>query len=315
MKRSNGTAPIRKRAAQFGFTLVELIVVITILAILATIGFLSLSGYSQDAKNSAIATNVRSIMTLIASESAITNNSPRYYVVHDTGAALSGALVYVDGNPVTLTGGDWNAAGSNYSAGNPDYAKLKLNPEKFKISFLKPISEVLAAYDYKGFSIGAMEASESTFNGRKRTTSYYQVAGVEPVSKKVSVMGNFPVGLSGSVTGLIKDPSGTNSTGAFIDGSVIGTAAAQAVNLGTLAQLTYGVNSATNSYNSSTRTSGKTAAFANVGINQGKWYFELTLDDNYSAGVSARYDIGFTNKPNSYTGSTFFAEATSTEAF
>ena len=157
MKRSSGTAPIRKRTAQFGFTLVELIVVITILAILATIGFLSLSGYSQDAKNSAIATNVRSIMTLIASESAITNNSPRYYVVHDTGAALSGALVYVDGNPVTLTEGDWNAAGSNYSAGNPDYAKLKLNPEKFKVSSLGIFENALAAYDSNYLSAGSVD--------------------------------------------------------------------------------------------------------------------------------------------------------------
>ncbi len=71
------------------FTLVELIVVITILAILATIGFLALSGYSQDAKDSAIKTNVRSVFAAISSESALTGNSPRYYVVHDTGAALS----------------------------------------------------------------------------------------------------------------------------------------------------------------------------------------------------------------------------------
>ena len=85
------------------FTLVELIVVITILAILATIGFLALSGYSQDAKDSAIKANVRSVQTAISSEAALTNNSPRYYVVHDTGAALSGAVAYVDGNPTALT--------------------------------------------------------------------------------------------------------------------------------------------------------------------------------------------------------------------
>ena len=90
------------------FTLVELVVVITILAILATIGFLALSGYSQDAKDSAIKTNVRSVFAAISSEAALTGNSPRYYVVHDTGAALSGAMAYVDGNPVTLTGGSWN---------------------------------------------------------------------------------------------------------------------------------------------------------------------------------------------------------------
>ncbi len=34
----------------------------------------------------------------------------------------------------TLTGGDWNQAGTNYSAGNPDFAKLKMNPAKFKVA-------------------------------------------------------------------------------------------------------------------------------------------------------------------------------------
>lgn len=93
-----------------GFTLAELVVVITVLAILATIGFLALSGYSQDAKDSVVAANVRSLQTAISSESVITNNSPRYYVIHNSGASLSGAFAYVDGNPTTLTGGDWNVA-------------------------------------------------------------------------------------------------------------------------------------------------------------------------------------------------------------
>lgn len=72
-----------------GFTLAELIVVITILAILATIGFLALSGYSQDAKDSAVRANVRSVYTAIMTESALTGNSPRYYVIHDSGASIS----------------------------------------------------------------------------------------------------------------------------------------------------------------------------------------------------------------------------------
>ncbi|MFB0965185.1 MAG: hypothetical protein QMC36_05915 [Patescibacteria group bacterium] len=35
---------------------------------------------------------------------------------------------------VTLTGGDWNETGTNYSAGNPDFVKLKMNPAKFKVT-------------------------------------------------------------------------------------------------------------------------------------------------------------------------------------
>ena len=67
----------------------ELIVVITVLAILATVGFLALSGYGEDAKEAALRANVRSVQSAISTESALTNNSPRYYVVHDSAAALS----------------------------------------------------------------------------------------------------------------------------------------------------------------------------------------------------------------------------------
>lgn len=85
-----------KRASEFrplrnfsGFTLGELIVVVTILAILATIGLLSLSGYRDDAKEAVVKTNVRSVYTAISAESAISGTSPRYYVVHDQNFALS----------------------------------------------------------------------------------------------------------------------------------------------------------------------------------------------------------------------------------
>ena len=79
---------IRKKAIK-GFTLVELIVVITILAILATVGFLSLSGYSDDARTATVKANVRTVYSAILTESTTSGNSPRYYVDHGTGAALS----------------------------------------------------------------------------------------------------------------------------------------------------------------------------------------------------------------------------------
>lgn len=186
-----------------GFTLVELIVVVAILAILATIGFLALSGYSQDAKDASVKANVRSVYSAIAAESALTGNSPRYYVIHDSGAALTGAVVYVDGSPTTLTGGDWNQAGTNYSAGNPDYAKLKINGEKFKVSALDngnpdrrldldrifgSYAMLSAAYDSKYLSVGAMDAVGAvSANGKRRSVSYFQVAGVAPSTGMASV--------------------------------------------------------------------------------------------------------------------------------
>ena len=174
-----------------GFTLVELIVVITILAILATVGFLALSGYSQDAKDSAIKANVRSLQTAISSESATTNNSPRYYVVHDADYALSGAFAHVDGNSVALTGGDVGSApaDSNYTAGKPDFRKLKLNPEKFRISAsglpggtLGVVARATgfgadsagAAYDPSSLMAAGADFTTAGANGKKRVTSYVQ---------------------------------------------------------------------------------------------------------------------------------------------
>lgn len=84
MKRTINKIGNRRRFPIFGFTLAELIVVITILAILATVGFLALSGYTQDAKDTTVKTNVRSVQTAMVSEAAITGNSPRYFIVHDT---------------------------------------------------------------------------------------------------------------------------------------------------------------------------------------------------------------------------------------
>lgn len=184
--------------------------------------------------------NVRSVYTAISSESAITNNSPRYYVVHDASAALTGsAVAYVDGSPVTLTGGDWNVSGTNYSAGNPDWAKLKLNPDKFKLSYRPPMGgflslvsilpESFAAYDSKSVSVGAMDAALTpSASGRQRSTSFFQITGTAPATGLVSVSGNFPAPTAaqvsaGAVAGLVRNPASSSLTGALVDGSSAGT--------------------------------------------------------------------------------------------
>ncbi len=88
-----------------------------------------------------------------------------------------------DGVSTTLTGGVWNVPNTNYSAGNPDFVKLKINPEKFKTSFLKSAFEnAFAAYDSKIISVGAAEAIATLPSGKKRVTSYVQVAGISPAN-------------------------------------------------------------------------------------------------------------------------------------
>ncbi|MDR1944565.1 MAG: type II secretion system GspH family protein [Candidatus Peribacteria bacterium] len=56
------------KSTKKAFTLVELIVVITILAILGTIAFISLQGYSADARNSKRTNDVASISQKISIE-------------------------------------------------------------------------------------------------------------------------------------------------------------------------------------------------------------------------------------------------------
>lgn len=211
-----------------GFTLAELLVVIAVLTVLATVGFLAMSGYSSDAKNAAVASNVRTVYSAITSESALTGHSPRYYVIHDPNYALSGGTVVFDGNPIALSGGDWDAPGTNYSAGNPDYAKLKISKDKFKIASnggrvfaeLFSVASATGTADPAYLLVGAAETSEISASGKKRIRSAVQVAAI-PSTGKAVVTGSYS-GQSGAVAGLVRDPGSASSTGSLVDGVATG---------------------------------------------------------------------------------------------
>lgn len=91
----------------------------------------------------------------------------------------------LDGTSAVLTGGKWDEPGTNYSAGNPDYAKLRLNPEKFRTAKLfQQVREASAAYgaefyDKRYLSVGAADLW-TVSNGKKRLVSFIQVAGIAP---------------------------------------------------------------------------------------------------------------------------------------
>lgn len=207
-----------------GFTLVELIVVITILAILATVGFLSLSGYSDDARSSVTKANVRMVYTAIATESATSGNSPRYYIEHDSAAALAGKITF-GGMTVVLTGGAWNVPGTNYSAGNPRWDLLRLNPDKFRVSsaFGGYAEPAFAAYDSGAVTVGAVDASiQPTASGKKRTASVFQVAAASPASKKISTMGNYSPTSDTDLSGLVKDTASTLAFASMVEGGTVG---------------------------------------------------------------------------------------------
>ncbi|MFZ3232253.1 MAG: hypothetical protein WA194_01735 [Patescibacteria group bacterium] len=79
-----------------------------------------------------------------------------------------------------------------------------------------------ASYDANSLMAAGADFQISGPNGRKRTVSYAQAAGVSTSTKLASVAGNFPTtGMpAGNVSGLFRAEPGsaTNLTGALMDG-------------------------------------------------------------------------------------------------
>lgn len=94
--RKKGT-PLRK-GTPFGFTLAELIVVITVLAILATAGFVMLSGHLSSARDSSRATEVGQVSRAV--ELSAVQNGKYPMPVAAEGAALVSFTGGASGNAV-----------------------------------------------------------------------------------------------------------------------------------------------------------------------------------------------------------------------
>lgn len=103
------------------FTLVELIVVITILAILGTIAFISLQGYSADARNSKRTSDLSSI------QSAMT-------VKVTEGMGITSFVTAVTANQVTAPsfGGTGAVVGTDYKAGTINFVALGAKNSDFQ---------------------------------------------------------------------------------------------------------------------------------------------------------------------------------------
>ncbi len=138
----------------------------------------------------------------IASEAASRTESARCFIKHDPNYALAGgAFVAFDGsNAENLVGGACGTSGTNYSAGNPDYAKLRLDAEKFKTAFLNAPKSLVAVTrtlrtavaetanpDY--LLVGAADLTDES-GIKPRVRNFAQVAGI--YESKASVSGDFP---------------------------------------------------------------------------------------------------------------------------
>jgi len=110
-----------RKSTRSAFTLVELIVVITILAVLGTIAFISLQGYSADARNTKRSSDLSSITSAMSIKTA-EGGSLTAFVKSDAATAVSGATY------------GWKTATLNtdYFAGIPNYTALGVKADEFK---------------------------------------------------------------------------------------------------------------------------------------------------------------------------------------
>lgn len=101
-----------------GFTLVELIVVITILVILGTIAFINLGGQSASARDSKRTSDVRNLVSQVNIKQT---SGVSFVDMINSGATYqisTGALV-LGGTGLTLT--EWQ---TKYNVGTPNYVAL-----------------------------------------------------------------------------------------------------------------------------------------------------------------------------------------------
>lgn len=108
------------RNTKQAFTLVELIVVITILAILGTIAFISLQGYSSDARNTKRTNDLSSIQSAIS-------------VKQTEGASLLAFITGVDGSKIENGSiGGTGVTTSDYNAGTVNFTALGIKQADFQ---------------------------------------------------------------------------------------------------------------------------------------------------------------------------------------
>ena len=155
------------KSTKKAFTLVELIVVITILAILGTIAFISLGSYTGDARNAKRTDGISKIASSMES-SIIGGKSVMSFAV--TGGELAAASIAgangVDPDDATA------AAPANYIAGDANFTALGIKQDDFQ----DPTDEV-------PFKIGATTKKESK----------YEVAASpeDGADRRARVMGNW----------------------------------------------------------------------------------------------------------------------------
>jgi len=129
------------------FTLVELIVVITILAVLATVAFISLTGYSQEAKNSKVTADLRTMVSAVEAKMTKESILPKSLVLSGTDFVNN---TMIDGTNNNYKSGAVLDA-TVYAVGSTDFQALGQNGDDFNSDGKKyAIAAVASSYQFAG---------------------------------------------------------------------------------------------------------------------------------------------------------------------
>lgn len=161
------------RNTKSAFTLVELIVVITILAILGTIAFISLQGYSADARNSKRTSDINNIVSKMNIQN--TEGVDLVSFVADSSAELSSASIAGTGTTI-----------DDYKAGQPNYTVLGIKADDFK----DPSDEVAYPVGVTTKKSGQFEVAATMENGageeEAKLVGTYKSRGLASITGAVS---------------------------------------------------------------------------------------------------------------------------------
>ena len=191
-----------------GFTLVELIVVITILVILGTIAFMNMGSFSASARDSQRTSDLNQINTQIMTKNA--KDGVSYITLVSSGASNQLSSVSVAGKTATL--------GTEYLAGDVNYVALGMDKTKFDDPNSSPADQAykMGATDRAGGGYELAAALEETktalvmgtYRARDLSATYTASGTLDSTNKKIAIttgLGVFKVG------DLIKGSTGSGT--------------------------------------------------------------------------------------------------------
>lgn len=141
------------------FTLVELIVVITILAVLATVAFISLTGYSQEAKNSKVASDVRNLVSAINIGSAKSKFTIKDIVASHQEAYTIGKAELGNSGAITFNTGA--ITDNKYKVGEVDFATIQQQGDDFKDGDNPYLVAYVSSGSFAGFNVAGQTKNEA----------------------------------------------------------------------------------------------------------------------------------------------------------